>query len=38
MIPAFVTVRRQHIIDLVLHGMRGRLNSVVSTPNRSEAS
>ena len=36
--PAFVTMRRQHVIDLVLHGMHGRLTPAVSTPNRSEAS
>jgi len=36
--PAFVTARRQHIIDLVLHGMRGRLNPALSTTNQTEAS
>ena len=35
--PAFVSNRRQHIIDLVLHGMRGRL-ATVSTANNDEAS
>jgi AcrR family transcriptional regulator len=28
--PAFVSNRRQHIIELVLHGMRGRLTPTVS--------
>lgn len=35
--PAFIRQRRQHIIDLVLHGMRGRLEPV-STANHTEAS
>ena len=35
--PAFVSNRRQHIIDLVLHGMRGRLTPTVSTVNHAEA-
>lgn len=35
--PAFVSTRRQHIIDLVLHGTRGRLTPVFSTPNQTEA-
>lgn len=36
--PAFVRQRRQHIIDLVLHGMRGRLHPAFSTTNHTEAS
>ena len=35
--PAFISQRRRHIIDLVLHGMRGRL-APVSTANHTEAS
>ena len=35
--PAFIGQRRQHIIDLVLHGMRGGLTPV-STANHTEAS
>lgn len=34
--PAFVSNRRQHIIDLVLHGMRGRLSNA-SITNHAEA-
>jgi AcrR family transcriptional regulator len=36
--PTFVSNRRQHIIDLVLHGMRRRLTPVLSTPHQTEAS
>lgn len=36
--PAFVRNRRQHIIDLVLHGMRRRLNPAFSSPHPIEAS
>lgn len=35
--PSFVRNRRQHIIDLVLHGMRGRLAPVANTTNTAEA-
>ena len=35
--PAFISNRRAHIIDLVLHGMRGRL-ATLSTANNVEAS
>jgi len=34
--PAFVSSRRQHIIDLVLHGMRGRLTTA-NIANHTEA-
>lgn len=36
--PAFVSNRRQHIIDLVLHGMRGRLTPAMATVSHAEAS
>jgi AcrR family transcriptional regulator len=36
--PAFAGNRRQHVIDLVLHGMRGRLAPATSTAHPTEAS
>jgi AcrR family transcriptional regulator len=36
--PAFVSRRRQHVVDLVVHGMRERLAPAVSTAHTAEAS
>lgn len=36
--PAFHARRRQHVIDLVLHGMHGRLTPAATTANHAEAS